>query len=137
MKSACRGFNQLSKTRVAKWGFVGWPGELVPKKAVFRPVLCWLIFGFFISHLELFISQLELFISHLELLYTAKSTFISLSAHGPCKELCSPAIFFLKSATKQLPQHKKTKKKQKKNKNKEKKKNKKQKTKNKKSKNHK
>jgi len=107
MKSACRGFNQLSTTRVAGWGLVGWPGELVPKKAVFRPELCWLIFWTFISHLELFMSQLEHFISHLELLYPAKSTFISLLVHGPCKELCSPAIFFLKSATKRLPQHKK------------------------------
>jgi hypothetical protein len=106
MKSACRGFNQLSTTRVAGWGLVGWLGELVPKKAVFRPELCWLIFWTFISHLELFMSQLEHFISHLELLYPAKSTFISLLVHGPCKELCSPAIFFLKSATKRLPQHK-------------------------------
>ena len=96
MKSACRGFNQLSTTRVAGWGLVGWPGELVPKKAVFRPELCWLIFWTFISHLEL--SQLEHFISHLELLYPAKSTFISLLVHGPCKELCSPAIFFLSKA---------------------------------------
>jgi hypothetical protein len=88
MKSACRGFNQLSTTRVAGRGMARWARS---EKSRFSARIVLVNFWDFYIPPWTFYVPTWTFISHLELLYPAKSTFI---LHGPCKELCSPCHFF-------------------------------------------
>ncbi len=97
MKSACRGFNQLRTTRVAGWGLVGWPGELVPKKAVFRPELCWLIIWTFISHLELLCPNLNILYPTLNFYIPLNRLLFPCWCMAPAKNFAHPPFFSSKA----------------------------------------